>query len=85
MTPAAFHAYVEGYLETQKDNLEIQRTMAYNLAIMVRAAVGAKHMPTYKQFFPPQKSKKTMSDEAMYQQVLALNSMLGGTVSGGEE
>ena len=81
MTPAAFHAYVEGYLEEQKAAIEIQRRQNYNLAVMVRVAVGTKRMPEYKKFFP-EKRKKQMSDEEMYQQVLALNALLGGTVSG---
>lgn len=81
MTPAAFHAYVEGYLEEQKAAAELQRRQNYNLAVMVRAAIGSKHMPKYNRLFP-EKRKKQMSDEEMYQQVLALNAMLGGTVSG---
>lgn len=82
MTPAAFHAYVRGFIEGQKDEAEIWQAQLYNLAVMVRVAIGAKRMPEYKRFFPPRKKRGPMSDEAMYQQVLALNRALGGRTEG---
>ena len=83
MTPAAFRAYVQGCADREQTQAESERKRDYNLAVMVRAAVGAKRMPDYHRFFPEgagQSEKKPMSDEQMYQQVLALNAALGGTV-----
>lgn len=85
MTPTAFRAYVRGYLEEQKFRIETRQRQDYNLAVMVRAAVGAKHMPEYERFFKSAGQagpKKPMSDAQMYQQVLALNAALGGSVNG---
>jgi len=79
-TPAAFNAYIQGYLDSEKERQEAQRVNAYNLAIMVRAAVGAKRMPDYKEFFPGNSGE--MSDEAMYSTVVAINKALGGSVDG---
>ena len=83
MTPAAFRAYVQGCADREQTKTEYERHRDYNLAVLVRAAVGAKRMPDYHRFFPEgagQSEKKPMSDEQMYQQVLALNAALGGTV-----
>jgi hypothetical protein len=58
----------------------------YNMAVMVRAAVGANRMPGFEQFFPDSQQhgrKEPMTDEQMYQQVLMLNAALGGSVMGG--
>ena len=85
MTPAAFRAYVKGYLEEQKFRIETRQRQDYNLAVMVRAAVGQKRMPDYERFFRgggQAGPKKPMTDEQMYQQVLALHAALGGTVNG---
>lgn len=82
MTPAAFRAYVRGYLEEQKFRLEARQRQDYNLAVMVRAAVGEKRMPEYERFFRNQRSRKAMSDAEIYQSILAINAALGGTVNG---
>ena len=82
MTPAAFRAYVRGYLEEQKFRLEARQRQDYNLAVMVRAAVGEKRMPEYERFFRNQKSRKAMSDTEICQSILAINAALGGTVNG---
>ena len=74
---------MQGCADREQTQTESERKRDYNLAVMVRAAVGAKRMPDYNRFFPEgagQGEKKSMSDEQMYQQVLALNAALGGTV-----
>lgn len=81
MTPAAFYAYVRGALQAQQDKQEIRQHLVYDLACMVRTAIWGKRMPEYRRFYPP-RHKEIMSDEAMYQQVVALNAMLGGSVDG---
>lgn len=86
MSPAAFRAWVRGFDDMQKTMAENRRRENYNLAVMVRAAVGANRMPNYERFFPDGKAakqKEPMTDMQMYQQVLALNAALGGTVAGG--
>jgi len=65
---------------------ESKKQEDYNMAVMVRAAVGAKRMPSFSQFFPDSQQrgrKEPMTDEQMYQQVLMLNAALGGSVMGG--
>jgi hypothetical protein len=83
MTPVAFRAYAQGRADWEQARAENDRHRDYNLAVLVRAAVGSKRMPDYKRFFPEgagRGEKKPMTDEQMYQQVLALNKALGGTV-----
>jgi len=86
MTPAAFRAYVKGYLEEERFRMETRQRQDYNLAVMVRAAIGERRMPEYERFYRGGKQagakQDTMTDEQMYQQVLALNAALGGTVNG---
>lgn len=82
MTPTAFRAYVRGYLEEQKFQIEARQRQDYNLAVMVRAAMGEKRMPEYERFFRHQKSRKAMSDAEICQSILAINAALGGTVNG---
>ena len=74
---------MQGCADREQTQTENERKRDYNLAVLVRAAIGAKRMPDYDRFFPEgagQSEKKFMSDEQMYQQVLALNAALGGTV-----
>ena len=82
MTPAAFRAYVRGYLEEQTYRIETRQRQDYNLAVMIRAAVGEKRMPDYERFFRSRKSRKAMSDAEICQSILALNAALGGTMNG---
>lgn len=86
MTPSSFRAYVKGYLEEQRYQNETRQRQDYNLAVMVRAAIGEKRMPGYDRFYSEQKKHgkraQNMSDDQMFQQVLALNKALGGTVNG---
>ncbi len=82
MTPAAFNAYVRGYLKEQEAQQEMVAAQNYRLAAIVRAAIWSKHMPPYESF-APKKQKKVMSDEEMFQSVLALNTALGGAADGG--
>ena len=82
MTPAAFGAYVQGYLQEQETQQELLAAQNYRLAAIIRAAVWSKRMPPYEHF-APRKQKKVMTDEEMYQSVLALNAAMGGTADGG--
>jgi len=82
MTPAAFNAYVRGYLKEQDAQQEIAAAQNYRLAVMVRSAVWGKRMPPYETF-APKRSKRSMTDDEMYQSVLALNAALGGKTEGG--
>lgn len=82
MTPAAFNAYVRGYLDDMESRQQMQTALNYQLAGMIRSAVWAKHMPRFEAF-TPKKKKKVMTDEEMYQSVLALNAALGGDAGGG--
>lgn len=85
MTPASFGAYVKGYLQEQETQQELLAAQNYRLATIVRAAIWSKHMPSYETFAPkkPKKPKKVMTDEEMFQSVLALNTALGGAADGG--
>lgn len=40
-------------------------------------------MPPYETFAPKKKRQKAMTDDEMYQSVLALNTALGGRADGG--
>lgn len=83
MTPASFGAYVKGYLQEQETQQELLAAQNYRLAAIVRAAIWAKHMPPYETFAPKKKRQKAMTDDEMYQSVLALNTALGGRADGG--
>ena len=85
MTPATFRAWIKGYLDAEQAKKKGRQQEDYNLAVMVRAAVGTKRMPSFEQMFPDSRrgSREPMTDEQMYQQVLALNAALGGSVIGG--
>lgn len=85
MTPATFRAWIKGYLDVQQAMREGKRHEDYNLAVMFRAAMGSNRMPSFEQVFPDSRrgSREPMTDEQMYQQVLALNAALGGSVIGG--
>lgn len=87
LTPAVFRAFIDGYFDRQKEQADLQRVQNYNLAVMIRSAVWAKiQMPDYSHFCKEggdDGKPKIMSDEQMYQQVLALNAALGGSVAGG--
>ena len=82
MTPAAFHAYVQGYLKEQETQQTMTAAQNYRLAVMVRSAIWEKRMPAYETFAPKQQ-RRAMTDEEMYQSVLALNAALGGKTEGG--
>ena len=74
---------MQGRADWEQAQAESERKHDYNLAVLVRAAVGSKRMPDYKRFFPEGAGRgenKPMTDEQMYQQVLALNKALGGPV-----
>ena len=76
MTPAAFSAWTKGYICTQKENDERMKAWIYCHASLVRSAVWGRRMPDYEQIFA--RNRRNMSDEEMYESVLALNAMIGG-------
>lgn len=80
MTPGEFNVYVQGQMQEQREKQELTKANMYALAVMIRAAVWEKRMPEYGKFFKKEAEKKSMSDDEMYRTVLALNSVLGGTV-----
>lgn len=83
MTPGEFSAYVRGWVKEQQEQQDLKKANLYALAVMVRAAVWEKRMPAYEKFFGTKKTEKPMSDEEMYQAVLAMNRAFGGTVEHG--
>ena len=83
MTPRSFRCFAEGRGDAIKDRHESTKANIYSLACLIRSAVWAKHMPQYDRIFRTE--KKRMTDEEMFQNVLALNRMLGGAVEEGEQ
>ena len=82
MTPASFVAYVRGYLKEQETQQELLAAQNYRLAVIIRTAIWSKRMPDYETF-APRKQQKVMTDDEMYQSVLALNAAMGGGSDGG--
>lgn len=83
MTPASFGAYVKGYLKEQETQQELLAAQNYRLAAIVREAIWSRRMPPYETFALKKQQKKVMTDDEMYQSVLALNAALGGGSDGG--
>ena len=56
-----------------------EKANIYNLSALIRVAIWGKRMPKYEQVFRGKRSRRKMSDEEMYNTVLALNGKWGGS------
>ena len=78
MTPRIFRAWATGRGDAIEDANERTNSASYTLACLVRAAIFAKRMPEPERFFG-RRDEEPMTDEKMYENVRALNRMLGGS------
>lgn len=80
MTPAELTLCADAYKKRMQAEQELISAQNYNLANLIRAAVWAKHMPSFDKVRPAKKKeKKSMTDEEMFKKVQALNRMFGGS------
>lgn len=79
MTPAQLNVYARARSEALAARQRLTAANLYNLATMIRGAVWSKHgLPPFEKMFPEAASARSMSDEAMFRQVQALNKLFGG-------
>lgn len=79
MTPCELSLCAEAYRDSMEDAARMRRAEIYGLAALVRVMMNSKSAPRYEAIFPEDVRQKEMSDEAMYEQVRALNRLFGGT------
>lgn len=79
MTPAQLNVYARARSEALAARQRLTAANLYNLATMIRGAVWGEHgLPPFEKMFPEAASARSMSDEAMFRQVQALNKLFGG-------
>lgn len=79
MTPAQLNVYARARSEALAARQRLTEANLYNLATMIRGAVWGKHgLPPFEKMFPEAAPARSMSDEAMFRQVQALNKLFGG-------
>lgn len=77
MTPFELSLYAEAYRDSMEDAERLSRARIYALAKAVRVMMNSKYAPKYEEIFPKD-IQEEMTDEAMYDQVRALNRLFGG-------
>lgn len=80
MTPAELAMMQRAELRRREREQEERNAQAYILAGLVRRFTWDKVPPTYNEIFHPEKERLDgeMTDEELFEQVRALNAMLGG-------
>ena len=79
MTPAQLNVYARARSEALAARQRLAAANLYNLATMIRGAVwGKRGLPPFEKMFPEAAPARSMSDEAMFRQVQALNKLFGG-------
>ena len=79
MTPAQLNVYARARSEALAARQRLAAANLYNLATMIRGAVWGKlGLPPFEKMFPEAAPARSMSDEAMFRQVQALNKLFGG-------
>lgn len=79
MTPYELSLYAEAYRDSMEDDSRMSRAKIYALAGLIRTMMSSKFPPRYEAVFPEDVRQKEMSDEAMFEQVRALNRLFGGS------
>lgn len=77
MTPAQLNTWAKAVSRKQEELIRLSYGFIYSLAALIRPMIWAKRPPKPEDFIPG--AKKEMTDEEMYDTVLALNRALGGT------
>ena len=79
MTPRELRIYADAYEDQLRLEKYLTNVRTYNLAVLIRSMVWAKHPPRYESVVPEEaREREPMTDEQMYDQVRALNALWGG-------
>ena len=79
MTVAEFNREIKAYDDRLAARRMETENAIYALAGLIRIMIWSKLPPTADEFFGRKSEPPEMDDAAMYQQVLALNAMFGGS------
>ena len=79
LTPAELDILAESWLEAREDRMETLQHGIYTLAALIRPMIWGEDIPSYEDVFGGAgHGGEDMTDEAMYEVVLAWNKALGG-------